>query len=153
MLMAFYKKLIAKVCGEKTCSPAFLQACWDVATGALKVMINEVHKERVHTSSAHTMKSPEGLGRFLHTTLQELRVLKDSKVKMIENHYLVRIAMVTHLFNTYISKSDMNFSKLNTSSLEIKCNELESTVRAQKKLTDINATAVGNLRKEVAKEK
>ena len=151
--MAFYKKLIAKICGEKTCSPAFLQACWDVATGALKVMINEVHKERVHTSSAHTMKSPEGLGRFLHATLQELRVLKDFKVKMTENHHLVRAATATHLFITYIPKSEMDLSKLNTSLLGIKFNELESTVQAQKKLIDINATAVENLRKEVAKGK
>ena len=61
--------------------------------------------------------------------------------------------MVTHLFNTYIPKSEMDLLKLNTSLLEIKCNELESTLRAQKKLIDINTTALGNLRKEVAKGK
>ena len=80
----------------------------------------EVHKVRVHTSSAHLMKGPDGLGRFLHTTLQELRVLKDFKEKMIKNHH--------NLFNAYILKSEMYLLKSNTSLLEIKCNELESTV-------------------------
>ena len=83
MLTALYKKLLAKVCREKTFSMALLQACCDVATGALKVMLNEVHKVWVHASSAHLMRGPEGLGRFLHATLQELRVLKDFKEKMI----------------------------------------------------------------------
>ena len=46
----------------------------------------------------------------------------------------------------------MDVLKLNTSSLEIKCNEMEKTVKAQKKLIDNNATALGNLRKEVAKK-
>ena len=153
MLMAFYKKLIAKVCGEKTCSPSLLQACWDVAMGALKVMLDKVHKVRIYVSSAHIMKGSEGLGHFLHATCQELMVLKDFKVKMTENHHIVWAAMVTHLFNTYIPKSEMDLSKSTTSLLEIKSNELESTVRAQKKLVDINATAVGNMRKEVAKGK
>ena len=137
---------------ERTCSLALLQACWDVATGALKVMINEVHKERVHTSSAHIMKGPEGLGLFIYATLQELRVLKDFKEKKIGNHYLVRAAMVNHLFNTYLPKSEMDLSKSDTSSLEIKCNELENIVKVQKKLIDNNTTALGNLRKEVAKK-
>ena len=79
MLTAFYKKMIAKVCREKTCSPALLQVCWDVATGALKVMLNKVHKIRVHASSAHIMRGPQGLGLFLHATLHELRVLKHFK--------------------------------------------------------------------------
>ena len=88
MLTAFHKKLLAKVCGEKTCSVALLQACWDVAMGALNVMLDEVHKVRVHTSSTHLIQGPEGLGRFLHVILQELRVLKDFKERMIENHHL-----------------------------------------------------------------
>ena len=69
MLTAFYRKLLAKVCGEKTCSMALLQACWDVVTGALKVMLDEVHKVRVQAISAHLMQGPQGLGRFLHATL------------------------------------------------------------------------------------
>ena len=61
--------------------------------------------------------------------------------------------MVTNLFNTYIPKLEMDLLKSNNSSFEIKCNKLEITVRASKKLIDINATAVGNMRKEVAKGK
>ena len=79
-------------------------------------------------------------------------MLKDFKEEMIKNHHFVWAAMVTHLFNTYIPKSEMDFSKLNTSSLEIKSNELGNTVKAQKKLTDSNATTLRNLRKEVAKK-
>ena len=141
VMMSFYKKLITKVWGEKMCSPALFQACFDVATSALKVMLAEVHKVRVHASSARIMKGPQGLGLFLHATLQELRVLKDFKEKKIENHHLLWAAMVTHLFNTYIPKSEMDLSKLNTSSLEIKCNKLENIVKVQNKLIDNNATA------------
>ena len=141
MLTAFYKKLLAKVCGGKTCSTALIQACWDMSTSTLKVMLDEVHKVRVHASSAHLMQGPRGLGWFLHATLQEW-VLKDFREEMIENHHPVPEAMVTHLFNTCITKSEIDLSKLNTSSLEIKCNELESTVKLQKKLIDNNANTL-----------
>ena len=75
-------------------------------------------------------------------------MLKDFKEKTIENHYLVRAAMVTHLVNTYIPKSEMDLSKSRTSSLEIKCSELETLVQAQKELIDNNVTGLGNLRKD-----
>ena len=123
MLTAFYRKPFAKVCGEKTYSTHLLQACWNVATGALKMMLNEVHKVRVHASSPHLMQGPQGLVGFLHVTLQELRVLKDFKEKMIENHHLVRAAMVTYLFNTYTPKLEMDLSKSDNFLLKIKCNE------------------------------
>ena len=70
------------------------------------------------------------MGKFLHATLQELRVLKDYWDKMIENHHLVRASMVTHLFNTYIPKSELDLTKSNTSLLEIKCNELDTLAKA-----------------------
>ena len=61
--------------------------------------------------------------------------------------------MVTHLFNTYIPKSEMDLLKSNTSSLEIRCNELYTLVRAQRKLIDDNTTALGNLKKELRDKK
>ena len=75
------------------------QAYWEVTTVTLEVMLDEVHAVRVHATSAHLMQGPEGIGTFLHATLQELRVLKDYRDKMIENHHLVRASMVT-LFST-----------------------------------------------------
>ena len=65
------------------------QAFWEVTTGVLKVMLDKVYVVRVHATSAHLMQGPEGMGTFLHATLQELRVLKDYWDKMIENHHLV----------------------------------------------------------------
>ena len=65
------------------------QACWEVTTGVLKVMLDKVYVVRVHATSAHLMQGPEGMGTFLHATLQELRVVKDYRDKMIENHHLV----------------------------------------------------------------
>ena len=58
--------------------------------------------------------------------------------------------MVTHFFNTYISKSELDLTKSNTSSLEIKCNELDALVGAQRKVVDNNSNALGNLRKDLS---
>ena len=56
---------------------------------------------------------------------------------------------MTHLFNTYIPKSELDSTKSKTSSLEIKCNELDILVKAQKNVVDNNSTALGNLRKDL----
>ena len=63
-------------------------------------MLGEVHTVQVHVTSAHLMTDSEGMGTFLHATLQELQVLTDLRDKMIENHHLVWASMVAHLFNT-----------------------------------------------------
>ena len=88
LLMSFYTKLLSKVCEGGKCSKVLQQACWEVTIGALKVMLNEVHAVQVHATSAHLMQSSEGMGTFLHATLQELRVLKVYPDKIIENHHL-----------------------------------------------------------------
>ena len=89
LLTGFYTKLLLKVCKGAKCSKVLQQACWEVTTGALKVMLDDVHAVRVHTTSAHIMGGPEGMGTFLHATLQELWVLKGYQDKMTENHHLV----------------------------------------------------------------
>ena len=89
LLTSYYMTLLSKVCKGGKCSKVLQQACWEVTTGALKVMLDEVHKVRVHATSAHLIQGPGGMGTFLCTTLQELRVLKDYQDKMIENHHLV----------------------------------------------------------------
>ena len=53
------------------------------------------------------------------------------------------------MFNTYIPKSELDLTKSNTSLLEIKCNELDTLVKAQRKVVDNNSTALGNLRKDI----
>ena len=58
--------------------------------------------------------------------------------------------MVTHLFNTYILKSELDLTKLNTLSLEIKYNELDALVKANRKLVDNNSNALGNLRNDLS---
>ena len=58
--------------------------------------------------------------------------------------------MVTHLFNTYILKSELDLIKSNTLTLEIKCNELNALVKAQRKAVDNNWTALGDLRKDLS---
>ena len=82
---------------------------------------------------------------ILHATLQELRILKEFKVALIENHPLIFSSMVIHLFNTYIPKTKLDLAKSSTSCLEIKCNELDRLVVAHKKLNNTDSTAVGNL--------
>ena len=59
--------------------------------------------------------------------------------------------MVTHLFNTYIPKSELDLEKLSTLSLEIKCNELDKLILVQMKLIDANSTVVENLKREMKK--
>ena len=95
------------------------------------------------------MADSEEMGTFLHATLQELRVLTDFWDKMIENHHLVCVSMVAHLFNTYVPKSELDLTKSSNSSLEIKCNKLDGLLKGQRKLIDINSTAVGNLRRDI----
>ena len=77
MFTSFYTKFLPKVCDGGKCSKVLQQACWVVTTGALEVMLNEVHAVRVHATSAHLMQGPDGMGMFFHATLQELRVLRD----------------------------------------------------------------------------
>ena len=50
----------------------------------------------------------------------------DYQDKMIKNHHLVCASMVTHLFNSYIPKLDLDLTKSNTLSLEIKYNVLDA---------------------------
>ena len=91
------------------------------------------------------------MGLFLHATLQELRILKEFKEELIENHPLIRSSMVTHLFNTYILKTELDLAKSNTASLEIKCKKLDRLVAVERKLIDANSTAAGNLKREMKK--
>ena len=86
------------------------------------------------------------LGLILHTTRQELRILKEFKVALIENHHLIFSSMVTHLFNTCIPKTKLELAKSSTTSLEIKCNKLNKLLAAQRRLIDANSAEVGNLR-------
>ena len=95
------------------------------------------------------MSDSEGMGMFLHATLQELWVLSDFQDKMIENHHLVRASMVAHLFNTYVPKSELDLTKSSNSSLEIKCNELDALLKAQRKLIDSNLTGMGNFKRDL----
>ena len=73
---AFNRKLLAKVCEGGKCSKTLNKSCCGVATGAFRVMLNEVCKVRVHAISAHHLPGPKEMGIILHTTLQELWVLK-----------------------------------------------------------------------------
>ena len=59
--------------------------------------------------------------------------------------------MVTHLFNTYIPKTELDLAKSNTVSLEIKCNKLDKLALVQMKLINANSTVVGNLKREMKK--
>ena len=63
---------------------------------------------------------------------------------------MVRASMVTHLFNTYILMSELDLTKLNTLSLEIKYNELDALVKAQRKVVDNNSNAFVNLKKDLS---
>ena len=56
------------------------------------------------------------------------------------------------MFNTYIPKSELDLTKSNTSLLEIKCNELDTLVKAQRKVVDNNSTTLGNLRNKRSRE-
>ena len=67
--MLFYMKLISNVCIGGKCSKDIQQSCWDVTTGVLKVMLDDINTVRVHAAKAHLMKDPEGMGMFLHATL------------------------------------------------------------------------------------
>ena len=58
--------------------------------------------------------------------------------------------MGTHLFNTYIPKSELDLTKPNTLLLEIKCNELDALVKAQRKVVGNNSNALGNLEKDLS---
>ena len=57
--------------------------------------------------------------------------------------------MVTYLSNTYIPKLELDLTKSNTLSFEIKCNELDTIIKAQRKVVYHNSTALGNLRKDL----
>ena len=64
---------------------------------------------------------------------------------LIANHHLIHSSMVTHLFNTYIPKTEVDFAKSNTLSLETKCKKLDKLVAVHMTLIDVNSTAVSNL--------
>ena len=72
-------------------------------------------------------------------------------VALIENHPLIHSIVVTHLFNTYIPKTESELTKSSTSSLEIKCNELNKLVAVHRKLISANSTVVGNLQQDMKK--
>ena len=91
------------------------------------------------------------LGLILHTTRQELRILKEFKVALIENHHLIFSSMVTHLFNTYIPKTQLNLVKSSMFSLETECKKLDKLVIVHRKLINFNSTVVGNLQRDMKK--
>ena len=151
MSTGFYNKLPTKVCEWGKFSRALKSACWGAATGAFHVMLDEICKVHVQATSSHRLPGAKAVGLILHATLQELRILKEFKVALIKNHPLIRSSMVIHLFNTCTPKTKLELAKSSTSSLEIKCNELDRLVVAQRKLIDANSTAAGNLKREMKK--
>ena len=78
-------------------------------------------------------------------------MLNEFKEALVKNHPLIRSSVVTHLSNTYITKTELYLAKLSRISLEIKWNKLEKLVAAQRKLVDANLTVVGNLRGDMKK--
>ena len=151
MFTGFYNKLFAKVCEGGQCSKALKSACWGVATGSVRMMLDKVCKVCAQATSAYLLPEAQAMGLFLHDTLQELRIFKEFKEALIENHPLICSSMVTHLFNTYIPKRELDLAKSSTVSLEIKCNKFDKLVLAQRKLIDANSTVVVNLKREMKK--
>ena len=121
---------------------------WGVATGASRVMLDEVRNVRVQATSAHFITGHRGVSLSLHTNLHKLRVLKEFKEALIKNHNLIQSNMVSHLFNTYIPRSELDLMKSNDFSTQIKCNKLDRLVSSHKNLSDDNMTTVESLRKE-----
>ena len=91
-------------------------------------MLDEVCKVHVQATSAYLLPIAQNMGLFLHATLQGLRILKEFKEALIENHPLICSSIVTHLFHTCISKTELKLAKSSTSSLEVKCNGLNRLV-------------------------
>ena len=114
-------------------------------------MLDKVCKVHIQASSAQLLPGSNGMGLILHATLQELRILKESKVALIKNHPLIRYNMVTDMFNTYIPSTELDLAKLGTFSLETKYNKFDKLVAVQRKLIDSNSTVVGNLQWDTKK--
>ena len=72
------------------------------------------------------------MGLVLNATLQELQVLKEFKEALNENYNLIWPSMVSHLFNTYIPKSELGLTKSSTFSTETKCSELDQLTTMHK---------------------
>ena len=114
-------------------------------------MLDEIRKVCIQATSAYILPGANAMGLIFHATLQEVRILKESKVVLIKNHPLICSSMFTHLFNTCIPKTELELTKSSTFSLEIKYNELDKLLAAYRKLIDANSTAVGNLQWDVKK--
>ena len=93
-----------------------------VAIGDFDVILDEIHKVRVQATSPHLLPEVKGVCLSLYTTLQEIRILKEFKLALVDDHPLIPSSMVTHLFNIYITTTELDFVKSSMSSLEIKCN-------------------------------
>ena len=116
-------------------------------------MLDKLRKVRVHTASSHLSSGPGSMGLFIHTTLQELRVLEEFNEALLENHNLIWYNMVPHLFSIYVTKSELYLMTASFHSTQIKYNELESTITVQEHMIEANTTALGNLKLEMARKK
>ena len=74
-------------------------------------MLDEICKVRIQATCAHLLPGAKAVGLIRHATLQDLRILKEFKVALTENHPLIRSSMVTHLFNIYIPKTELELAK------------------------------------------
>ena len=112
-------------------------------------MLDGVCKVCMQANSTHLVSIPKMIGLILYATLQDLWVLKEFKVALIGNHNLIWPSMVSHLFPTYILRSELDLMKLSTLSTKTKCSKPDRLVAVHKKITDATLTAAGNLKKEI----
>ena len=113
--------------------------------GEFRVILDKICKVCIR---AHLLQGPKGMGLILHVTLQELQVPKEFNLALIKNQHFICSSMVTHLFNTYILKSELDLIKSGTFQPETKCNELNKLVATRRKLINANSILLGNLKKE-----
>ena len=57
--------------------------------------------------------------------------------------------MLNHLFNTYVTKTEPEASATSSSSIQTKCNELDTRLSATRSVADTNKSVIGDLQKEL----
>ena len=134
MLMGLYNKLLPKVCKGSKCSKSLKESCYSVAMGMIQLILDELRTIRMHAASDHLFSGPGIMRLFLRVVLEELWVLEELKEALLENHSLIWSNMVSHLFNTYVPKFELDQMTASSNSTQIKCSKLERTINAQRKM-------------------
>ena len=130
------KQVLTKACAGVSCTNKVRAQCWHRAMGSVRGFFIELRAVRVHASGAEYQEDfAKKHGRYLHSSLQELRIMQEFRAADFVRHRSVQNGMMEHIFETYQPRDGADVTS-RVKILETKAEEATKTLGQHR--ADIN---------------